>query len=62
MTQSTQSDIGKWCKFGNDMIAKLRNIDKDMISFFVPDIDKYIEYDNCTPLTQEQIKCLGLEE
>ena len=62
MTQATEKDIGKWCRFGNDMIAKLKNIDIDVNSYYVPDISRYIEYDKCTPLTDKQIKYLGLEE
>ena len=62
MTQATEKDIGKWCKFylKNEVyhIAILNDI-IDCDSRFD---DGFHLYENCEPLTQEQIKVLGLEE
>lgn len=65
MTQATQKDIGKWCKFWdynyvNYNIGRLKEIVKLRNAEFTDMFDNV--YWNCTPLTQEQIKCLGLEE
>ena len=63
MTQATEKDICKWCKFWDNETAKI-TIDKLSLiacNRYVCE-DNLWDYDNCTPLTQEQIKVLGLEE
>lgn len=67
MTQATEKDIGKWCKFYGTFpeevltIAKLSKIE-GLFCYrsrqFVA--DAWTLY--CEPLTQKQIKFLGLEE
>lgn len=66
MTQATEKDIGKWCKFIThdriDCIAKLWCVMKRNNCDYYLGEGVVNEYTICTPLTQEQIKCLGLEE
>ena len=64
MRKATKNDIGKWCKFSYcdeiELIAILDEIDS--YGFYPKNKDaEWIQYDHCTPLTQEQIKILGLK-
>ena len=67
MTQATEKDIGKWCKFVYDdlpsefTIGKLWKISEDNGEEYFYNEDTVCGYEFCTPLTQEQIKVLGLE-
>jgi len=65
MTQATEKDIGKWCKFWDYnkkvyIIGKLKDYVKHRNGKFSDYF--YNAYFKCIPLTQEQIKVLGLEE
>ncbi len=67
MTQATEKDIGKWCIFSdkNDlykkMITQLEYIGNSC-GKIIYTTDSGYDFEKCTPLTQEQIKVLGLEE
>lgn len=67
MKIANNEDIGKWCKFWNSedekfyIIALLYNIYEGEKSLRY-DCKDWCCYDNCSPLTDEQIKILNLEE
>ena len=68
MTQATEKDIGKWCKFYNSNgdiydIGILSDVYKDTRNqvCYMNRFDSFPDHE-CKPLTQKELKTLGLKQ